>query len=88
MKHDLSKFAAKRPAPAPAETSSTSSGKAARGTAKRPAIAVRPWSQDDWIAMQAFALQQRKSLNQLLLEGFAAQMQAAGVKPISTEEPK
>jgi hypothetical protein len=88
MKHDLSKFSAKPQQAAPVAPSTRSGSKAARGTAKRPSIAVRPWTQDDWIAMQSFALQQRKSMNQILLEGFADAMQRAGVKPITTEEPK
>jgi hypothetical protein len=81
----LSKFSAKAAQPAAAPTPATTERdgtRAARGTAKRTAVAVRV-TQDDWIAMHEFALTQRKSLNQLLIEGFQELQRQAGVKPIS-----
>ena len=59
--------------------------KAARGTAPRVGIAVRV-SREDWKEMHAFALNQSKSLNTLLIEGFQALQREAGVPPIKGSE--
>jgi hypothetical protein len=78
----LTQFQAKPEAEAPTEA--PRAGRRARGTQERTSIPVRV-SQDDWIAMHQYALQKRKSLNRLLIEGFQELQRRDGLEPIKGE---
>lgn len=59
--------------------------KAARGSAERPALTLRVNSREDWLEIRDFCARQGKSINEVMLEGFAEMQKRAGVKPISTK---
>lgn len=82
MKKDLGNFA--KPAE-PVQVEAPKGGKAPRGSQKRVGIMVR-LTPEDWVELSQFAIQQRKSMAALFIEGMQLRMQAANVRPIKNGE--